>query len=207
MGQSILRFISVGLIAPVLAGMAGPAFGEAPAVTTPQIMILVFDNDRLTEPAIAEAERQMTAIFRRAGISVAWRNCSLPSEGSEKACHQIPGPTQFVVTIVARSMQPVQDVFGVAFLDEKGTGKYADIFFDRIVSLRRTGGADQARLLGAVAAHEVGHMLLGSHSHSPWGIMSRHWEADHLNRLDRGGLSFTPEQATRMQARLRESSL
>jgi hypothetical protein len=189
-----------------LLGTGGPAFGEANIASDSEITILVFDSARLTEPAIGEAERQMTAIFRRAGISVAWRNCSLASEEYEKACHQVPGPTQFVVTIVPRSMEPAQDVFGVAFLDEKGAGKYADIFFDSIVSLR-TGGADQARLLGAVTAHEVGHMLLGSHSHSPWGIMSRHWELDHLRRLDRGALLFTPEQASRMQARLRQSPL
>jgi hypothetical protein len=105
-----------------------------------------------------------------------------------------------LVTIAARSMQPTGDVFGVAFLDENGEGKYADVFFDNINTLHRDTGANLGRLLGAVAAHEIGH--LGFKSHSMWGIMSAHWQQDHLRSLERGALLFTPEQALHMQARI-----
>jgi hypothetical protein len=185
----------------VFVAMGKHAWSEDALTANPQIMILVFDNDRLALPVLIKAERQATAIFHRAGINVDWRNCS-PAAGSEGACHEIPGSPQFVMTILCRSKQPTNDIFGVAFLGESGTGNYADIFFDRITKLHHEAGANEARLLGAVAAHEIGHLLLGSHSHSQWGVMSAHWEADHLRRVEMGTLLFNPEQSLRMRTRI-----
>ena len=42
--------------------------------------ILVFDHDRLAQSVDGEAEREARGIFRRAGIDMLWRNCSVPSE-------------------------------------------------------------------------------------------------------------------------------
>lgn len=176
-------------------------WGEPKPVTNRQIIILVFDHDRLAQSVDGEAEREARGIFRRAGIDMLWRNCSVPSEIPDPACRKIPRPDDFIVTIVARSKQPAGDVFGVAFLDDNGQGKYADVFFDSVNTLHRDTGVNLGRLLGAVAAHEIGH-LLGFKSHSTWGIMSAHWEQDHLRRLERGALLFTPEQALRMQAQI-----
>jgi hypothetical protein len=197
-----MRFTSMVLLFVVLVGMGKPLWGKHVVGPAPQIMVLVFDQNGLAVPVLVEAERRTTAIFRRAGISIDWRNCSLASGKSDSACHQIQGPTQFVMTIVARREQRANDMFGVAFLGESGTGKYVDVFFDSITKLYHEGGSDQASLLGAVAAHEIGHLLLGSHSHSQWGLMSPHWEAEHLRRLGMGTLMFTPEQAFLMRTRI-----
>jgi hypothetical protein len=62
-------------------------------------------------------------------------------------------------------------------------------------------------LLGTVAAHELGHLLLGSHAHSSIGIMTPHWEPETLRRMNMGGLLFTREQASRMQERIRHNDL
>ncbi len=51
-------------------------------------------------------------------------------------------------------------------------------------------------------AHELGHLLLGSNSHSGMGIMRAHWQSEELRRLSRGGLWFTNEQADRMTGKL-----
>ena len=189
------------LVVGLIAGLARPMWGEPKPATNRPIMVLVFDHDRLAQSVDGEAKREAKSIFRRAGIDIVWRNCSVLSEIPDPACRRIPGPDQFVVTIVARSMQPTGDVFGVAFLDENGEGKYADVFFDNMNTLHRDSGANLGRLLGAVAAHEIGH-LLGFKSHSMWGIMSARWQQDHLRSLERGALLFTPEQALHMQTRI-----
>ena len=186
------------LVLVLLAGMAQPMWSEPRPAMNRQIVVLVFDHDRLAESVDAEAEREARGIFRRAGLDILWHKCSVPSEIRDPTCRKVPGPDQFVVTIVARSKQPTGDVFGVAFLDDNGEGKYADVFFDSINTLHRDTGANLGRLLGAVAAHEIGH-LLGFKSHSLRGIMSAHWEQDRLRRLERGALLFTPEQALHLQ--------
>ena len=62
-----------------------------------------------------------------------------------------------------------------------------------------------ADTLGHVMAHELGHLLLGSNSHSGMGIMRAHWQSEELRRLSRGGLWFTNEQADRMTGKLYRS--
>jgi hypothetical protein len=68
-------------------------------------------------------------------------------------------------------------------------------------------------ILGCAIAHEVGHLLLGSNSHSGSGIMQRRWERKEMRHAMTGTLLFTPEQAKLIQAetqarmRLRTASL
>ncbi len=55
-------------------------------------------------------------------------------------------------------------------------------------------------ILGCVIAHEVGHLLLGSNSHSGSGIMQGHWERGQIRKAMTGNLPFTPEQVKPIQA-------
>ena len=55
-------------------------------------------------------------------------------------------------------------------------------------------------ILGDVIAHELGHLLLGTNSHSPTGIMCANWDHDYLTLALRGRQLFLPEQAASMRA-------
>jgi len=59
-----------------------------------------------------------------------------------------------------------------------------------------------ANILGNVMAHELGHLLLGSNSHALSGIMKARWENEELERIAKGGLFFTIEQAELIRERL-----
>ena len=69
------------------------------------------------------------------------------------------GPRPVCLHIVPTGKTSSDLVFGLAFLDERGVGKYSDVFLDRIEEACAESGADLSRLLGAVAAHELGHLL------------------------------------------------
>jgi hypothetical protein len=112
-------------------------------------------------------------------------------------------PVQFVVRIVPESFSPTDTVFGVAFLGIDGTGKYSDVFWDRCEDMYRDWGVNATTLFGTVAAHEIGHLLLGSNSHSAIGIMAPQWEQQELRHAGMGSQLFTPEQAVRMRTRVR----
>ena len=172
-----------------------------------QIAVLVYDSVQLPLSVLYQAELDAAAIFRTAGVEVAWVNCSNRSALVDDACRHVPGSNQFVLHIVPRGKTSTDLIFGLSFLDEDGAGKYSDVFFDRIEDAGRDFGAKPSRLLGAVAAHELGHLLLGSHAHSGIGIMAPQWERETLRRMNRGSLLFTPEQASRMQARIRRDDL
>jgi len=170
---------------------------------TPTITILVYHQEGLPAQTLAAGEQQAAMIFRKAGIETRWADCSAGIKKTDDACRQLDVPAQFVVRIVPKSFGPTDRAFGVAFLGIDGTGNYSDVFWDRCEGMHRDSGVNAGLLLGTVAAHEVGHLLLGPNAHSAIGIMASHWEQEELRHAGMGSLLFTPEQSVRMRARIR----
>jgi hypothetical protein len=52
-------------------------------------------------------------------------------------------------------------------------------------------------------AHEIGHLLLDSNSHSGAGIVQPHWDPEQMRLLLMGALLFVPEQSKLMRAEAR----
>jgi hypothetical protein len=55
-----------------------------------------------------------------------------------------------------------------------------------------------AALLGHVAAHEIGHLLLGSRSHAVSGIMKANWRLKELVLVAQGRMLFDSSDAIRL---------
>ena len=121
---------------------------------------------------------------------------------ADRGCSKFEWPTNLALRVVPRSAGSVNDVFGVAFLSAEGTGCYSDVYYDRAINLHVDWNLSLTDILGTVMAHELGHLLLGSNSHTPLGIMRGHWQPEELRRLARGGLLFTAEQGHHMQGKL-----
>ena len=160
-----------------------------------QIAVLVNDSAGVESSVLRQAEREAARLFESAGIEIQWVHCAETDE-----CRHILGPKEFVLHIVPTGNTRSDFVFGEAFLGEDGRGQYIDVFFDRLSQTQ--GDVDLALLLGAVSAHELGHLLLGSHAHSQIGIMEPRWKMDSVRRIGMGMLMFTPEQARRMKTRI-----
>ncbi len=137
-----------------------------------------------------------------AGLRPAGRVGASAPTWSELDCASFEWPTRLAVRIVPRSAHATSEVFGVAFLSAEGTGCYSDIFYDRATKLHADWNVGLSDLLGNVMAHELGHLLLGSNSHSRAGIMRAHWQGEELNLLSRGNLWFTREQGEQMRGKL-----
>ena len=94
------------------------------------------------------------------------------------------------------------EIFGVAFLSEEGTGCYSDVFYDQTMGLHVDWNVSVADIIGTVMANELGHLLLGSNSHSDAGIMKAKWQGEELGLMSRGKMRFTSEQRGRMIRKL-----
>jgi hypothetical protein len=121
---------------------------------------------------------------------------------SDLDCASFAWPTRLAVRIAPRSASSAGEVFGVAFLSDEGTGCYSDVFYERALELHADWNVALSDILGNVMAHELGHLLQGSNSHSREGIMQAHWQGEQLHRLSRGNLWFTTEQASHMRGKL-----
>jgi hypothetical protein len=160
-----------------------------------EITVLVNNSAGVKPSVLRKAEQEAGRLFDAAGIEIQWVNCD-----ETEACRRILGPKEFVLHIVAGGKTQNDFVLGEAFLGEDGRGQYSDVFFDRLTQAQRNFGL--ALLLGAVSAHELGHLLLGSNSHSRTGIMEPRWGQQGLRSIGMGRLLFTPEQARSMRNRI-----
>lgn len=170
-----------------------------------QVRVLVFDNARISTGLLQRAGFETTRIFHSAGIELVWINCTPGADGS--ACRSRAQGKELMLRVVPRGKSARDTVYGDAFLAEDGSGKYADVFFDRIASTHHDFGVNESRLLGAIAAHEIGHLLLGLGAHSTTGIMSPVWADEVIQEVERGALVFTPAQAMCMRKRLGQSEV
>ena len=167
---------------------------------TAQITVQVHNSAGVSSSVLRQGEAEAARIFANAGIDVVWQNCPNNS-GVISDCLGFT-PNEFSLQIVSNGRTLNDSVFGQAFLGEGGIGKFCDIFFNRIEQIWQGSGTDPSLILGAVAAHELGHLLLGSNAHSPVGIMQPVWPPKNLRAIDMGTLLFTRKQAALMKARL-----
>lgn len=168
-----------------------------------QVQVLVYDESRVQRSVLEAGELEASRIFRVAGIRMAWFNCSIRLPDPEKEhCRFVPEARQLVLRLIPKGKTSSDLVFGEAFLGEGGMGTYADVFTDRIKAAHEEYEMNVSLLLGAVVAHELGHLLLGFQGHSWDGIMTPVWGLECLRRIGMGSLLFSREQGARMQSRL-----
>jgi len=167
----------------------------ASAQDNSQITVLVNDSAGVESSVLRHAEREAARLFDAAGIEIQWVNCAQTHD-----CRHILGTNEFVLHIVPAGNTPSDFALGEAFLGEDGRGQYCDVFLERLSQAQ--GNVDLALLLGAVSAHELGHLLLGSNSHSSVGIMEPRWGPEGLRKVGMGMLLFTREQARSMRSRI-----
>lgn len=167
-----------------------------------QITVLVYNNAPVSVSALKQAEVEAARVFSAAGIGIAWVNCMHGSRTVSDACAHVPRSDEFVLQIAPTGKTSNDSVFGEAFLAEDGRGKYCDLFFDRIEDENLKSRTNISRLLGTVAAHELGHLFLGLNAHSKVGIMAPVWKQQSLREVAMGTLGFTGDQSKLMKARL-----
>jgi len=161
------------------------------------VTVVVNNSAKVRPDVLSKAEAEAARLFLEAGISIHWLHC-----GETDACRHSPVPNELILHIVPTGKTQNNFVFGEAFLGEDGRGQYCDVFFDRIKAARQN--TDGGWMLGVVAAHELGHLLLGSRAHSRVGIMEPVWEQESVRKLSMGLLLFTPDQARFMRRRIAE---
>jgi hypothetical protein len=191
-----------------LAGLVGVisfAFPEtifaSGADSNPTIRIRVNNYTQASPAMLAGAEREAGRILGKAGLQTVWLDCPAghSSVDSLDPCRKPLEATDIVLRVLSQSTQnKFQDtLFGFAVVPV-----LASVYYDYAAHLARSDNAEFEIpiILGCVIAHEVGHLLLGSNSHSGSGIMQGQWERGQIRKAMTGTLQFTPEQAKLIQA-------
>lgn len=169
-----------------------------------EIKVSVFNDAQISEGKLVGAEKVAGEPFANAGIRIDWMNCGRPTETSEEqaACSEAAFPGHLEVRLRQRSLNLPESTLGLSFVGEDGFGCHADVFYAGIPSIEKEVHLSSETILGLAIAHELGHLLLGSKSHSDSGIMRPVWQKPELSATSKGTLGFSDTQALKMKARL-----
>jgi hypothetical protein len=115
-----------------------------------------------------EAQKRATRVYERIGVRLAWTNGDAADAPADGALH-------LDVVVLPGDMADQKSADQTALGQAGHVTRRAYIFFSRIEAYAIQTGSDPARVLAAVLAHEIGHMLLPVYSHSPSGLMRARW--------------------------------
>jgi hypothetical protein len=191
--RKLMAALAVGMA--VTGGSVASAQNPEDALT---VTLHVTNHAAISPKELAAAEAYATAIYRAAGIETVWTETPwAPSETRSPHLRVVILSPQ-MTAMKCKESQLGESVMGVAVDGATdGSGRIAYIFADRIgqTALQYVATFERA-LLGHVMAHEVGHLLLGGHSHAPTGLMT----ADRYP-LEMHLQTFTPKQAQAIRVR------
>jgi hypothetical protein len=175
------------------------------ASRTLKITVWVYNLARVPASILTRAEKEARRIFREVGIQIEWRECLLSSAEivTFSDCQPNLGPTDLHLRIVPQ-FDPTGTPFrktdlGFALPCQEG-GIHASVFYHRVQEIAKAGLAAPPQILGHALAHEIGHLLLGSNSHSPQGIMRADWGEGDLKKAMLELLRFSRDEAGRIRA-------
>jgi hypothetical protein len=171
--------------------VTGIASTVAAAVLTLQILVT---NDAGVSPrTLASAQETVQHLYRLVGIEIVW---------VDRINRDLPLVVALAPPGGGERIGVGENVMGHAFrTEEPWPGGRALIFVDRVQRRADLSRTTLPRLLGAVMAHEIGHMLLPD-AHSRTGLMRGAWNDRDLQLIDMVGLRFSDGERERIRRQL-----
>ncbi len=187
-----------------LALPSSAAWSKEIAVAEMLVTISVHNDVGISAGTLRGAEMEASRVFRQSGIEAKWLNCPLPADGPEDPaqCRTAEFPAHLQLRIARRSRNLSEITFGISYLSADGSGCYANLFYQRVEEMHERSRVNLASLFGDVAAHEIGHLLLGTNSHAANGIMRARWQNEELRSISTGTLFFSEAESRQMRSKL-----
>lgn len=168
----------------------------------PEIRVRLFDETSLNAQDSEVLRSKARQILERAGISVVWLDCPpKPSPESPRACHETLAPSDVVIRILPRTMIGNDNGLGASVAGREG-GVYGLVFRPRVQEAAKVVDVSVPVMLALVVVHEIGHLILGSQTHWPVGIMHPRWDRKVVADMIGMDRYFNQSQSRQLQARL-----
>ena len=200
-------FISLILASPAFAR---PKNGQKDQPTT-EVTVRIRDYAH-AEPVVRQhAEQVAGEILQKAGVATRWIDCPVSSPDIG-ACSSPVSNLDFFVNLLPESMSDRLHLpGGVLGSAIEGNGKtfgfLASVFYDVARDRAADRQVDFGELLGDAIAHELGHLLLGTNSHSGRGLMCAFWSGNQFRLVAQGGLTFSDAEEKRIRAAMNARTL
>ena len=170
------------------------------------LRVRAYADAQVNEATVRSALEVAEHLLASAGLVVAWRVCDTP-----QSCpiEDTPVP-EIVVILSSRDRQNGRETCGLAAHGARDAAGTVMVSVPCVAGVafrltRRAGTGTNPLLamprhddlVGAIMAHEIGHLL--GIRHAPAGLMRASLAADDIIALRRGKLRFSPAEASRMR--------
>ncbi len=169
------------------------------ASNTPEITVAIFNYSVSSPSAIEEAKAEVSSIYRHAGIVLDWQNCAGLPDLDRAACERpliLTGPMIALRIVSNLTIDPRNAKRDSSNVLGYSTGVYTTISYEQSWRVSAQTGEARAHVLACAIAHELGHVFLGSDSHSHLGLMQR--DAKSMLRAVRQGFGFSDSESARL---------
>ena len=168
-------------------------------------------NIHARRPIISNFSRQVSAsekragfILGKAGLHVTWLNCAagVVDWSAHSRCAQMPEAHDLDMRIVVHRPRETRDEplgFTVFPAPSNEARPYTVIYYPAIERMAWDSATDAFEIAGAVMAHEIGHLLLGS-DHAARGVMSAKWRPADVRRASTDDFLFSSSEAAQLRA-------
>jgi hypothetical protein len=180
-----------------------------PATAT-DLQVTLYNRATLPADQLAAATGVLIRIFRLSQVTLQLERGDLdaldgklftyptpprPGKAVEAACNARPDITMEIRDSAAPGTPPA--ILGVSQpLATRGLNVM--IFNDRVKRIALQANRPYPAVLAHVIAHEIGHVLLRTHSHAKSGLMSSQWNDQEYNRLANGVLLFSHAESKQL---------
>ena len=194
---------ALGTMCVAFAMDASQSFPADTPVSDQRLTVRVVDYVNLQASRRSRAQATAKRILSQAGVMVDFVECFSGGAAIQNpACAAAPGPTVLVLRIAQPRFALEHEQFGYALITPEG-GVYITVFINPERRKATVGILSDGVLLGHAIAHEIGHLLLGTNSHSSSGIMRPVWRQAEEEWMAKGGLLlFNASQARSMRSAL-----
>ena len=167
----------------------------AAAVLT--ITVRVYDFYGLSPEQHTKALAVAAETLAQANVAVTWIDCRRVDGVAPPACLARLQEGEMVLRFQDRT-QRGDHILGTAIVQENGPNVLASVYTESVAERSVKINVPLWRILGRVTAHELGHLLLGTNSHTPNGLMKARWD---LRRPQPSEWQFTSEDAAKVRRR------
>jgi len=166
------------------------------------LVVRTYDAVGVSPRTLEQAHASAALALAAAGIRPIWRPCHAAGCISRPKAHEID-----IRIVNATGLSP-QGSLGFATVDiVQHAGTMATVYVDRVDALAVQTVVERGWLLGWAMAHEIGHLILGTTNHAPFGLMRATWTVTELRRGLPLDWMFSARESAEMRRRLSEEVL
>jgi hypothetical protein len=163
----------------------------------PSVVVLVDDRAQVAPEILEQALKEATRIYLHTSLRLVRR---APSH--DPAANDFLTGSFTVHLIIQPKLLGVPErgarfQMGATPRSARECGGTTYIFYDQLTGFANVHRLAPALVLGTVAAHEIGHVLLGNSGHSPQGLMRGPWQPSDWEQATAGSLLFSAGDGSR----------